>query len=56
MSRPGGAGGAFRRFSSSFFACIGKRPRNSVVAHPAHPEGPMGAVANSVRALGGGHL
>ena len=40
MSRHGGAGGAYWGFLGSFFACIRKRPKNRVVAHPAHPRDP----------------
>ena len=44
MSGQGGAGGAFRHFSGSLSACIRKRLRNSVFAHPAHPSAGVGSL------------
>jgi hypothetical protein len=54
MSRQGGAGGALCPFPGSLFACIGKRPRNSVFAHPAHPRGARGSEADLDFAIRGG--
>ncbi len=47
MSTQGGAGGAFGRFPSSHFACIRERPRNGVLAPPAHPRAAGDATAGS---------